>query len=106
MSRKQHVPWRAAGTASEQQPSADDVVRETGWVFNNVIGDGLNLADFVRTGDVEVGAFVQAFALPTGAGRSLVEIGAGIGRMTAAFTRLYGRVVACDLDMAFLERCR
>jgi SAM-dependent methyltransferase len=106
MARKQHVPWRAAGTASEQQPSADDVVRETGWVFNNVTGGQLNLADFVSTGDHEVGAFVQAFDLPTGADTSLVEIGAGIGRMTAAFTRLYGRVVACDLDMAFLERCR
>ena len=40
--RKQHVPWRAAGTASEQQSSADDVVRETGWVFNNVTGGDLN----------------------------------------------------------------
>ena len=46
--RKQHVPWRAAGTASEQQRSADDVVRETGWVFNNVTGDELNLAEFVE----------------------------------------------------------
>ena len=26
--------------------------------------------------------------------------------MTASFTRLFGRVVACDLDAAFLERCR
>jgi SAM-dependent methyltransferase len=106
MARKQHVPWRAAGTASEQQRSADDVVRETGWVFNNVTGGDLSLAEFVGTGDLEVGAFVQAFDLPTGAGRALVEIGAGIGRMTSAFTRQFGRVVACDLDMAFLERCR
>jgi SAM-dependent methyltransferase len=36
----------------------------------------------------------------------MVEIGAGIGRMTAAFTKRFGRVVACDLDAAFLERCR
>jgi len=36
----------------------------------------------------------------------LVEIGAGIGRMTASFTRLFAKVVACDLDGAFLERCR
>jgi SAM-dependent methyltransferase len=106
MARKQHVPWRAAGTASEQQPSADDVVRETGWVFNNVTGDDLNLAEFVSSGDHEVGAFLQAFELVSGDDRSLVEIGAGIGRMTAAFTRNFGRVVACDLDAAFLERCR
>ena len=26
--------------------------------------------------------------------------------MTASFTRLFDRVVACDLDAAFLERCR
>jgi ubiquinone/menaquinone biosynthesis C-methylase UbiE len=106
MARKQHVPWRAAGTASEQQPSADDVVRETGWVFNNVTGSHLSLAEFVSTGDHEVGSFIQAFDLPAGDSKSLVEIGAGIGRMTAAFTHRYGRVVACDLDMAFLERCR
>ena len=42
--RKQHVPWTAAGTASEQQHSADDVVRATGWVFNNQTGPALDLA--------------------------------------------------------------
>jgi len=106
MSRKQHVPWRAAGTSSEAQASADDVVRETGWVFNNVTGQEANLAEFVSSGDHEVGAFIKAFELPTGISASIVEIGSGIGRMTAAFTREYGRVVACDLDAAFLERCR
>jgi ubiquinone/menaquinone biosynthesis C-methylase UbiE len=35
-----------------------------------------------------------------------VEIGSGIGRMTCAFTREFGSVVACDLDPGFLERCR
>ncbi len=104
MARKQHVPWRAAGTASEAQATADDVVRETGWVFNNVTGG--DLAEFVNSGDHEVGAFIKAFDLPTGLDETVVEIGAGIGRMTAAFTREYGRVVACDLDAAFLERCR
>jgi ubiquinone/menaquinone biosynthesis C-methylase UbiE len=103
--RKQHVPWKAAGAASEQQHSADDVVRETGWVFNNQTGDSLNLAEFVATGDQEVGAFLQAFAIPEGE-LTAVEIGSGIGRMTAAFTRHFRRVVACDLDAAFLERCR
>jgi SAM-dependent methyltransferase len=106
MSRKQHVPWRAAGTASEAQASADDVVRETGWVFNNVTGHEANLAEFVSTGDHEVGAFIKAFDLPTGIAATIVEIGSGIGRMTSAFTREYGRVIACDLDAAFLERCR
>ena len=106
MARKQHVPWRAAGTASEAQASADDVVRETGWVFNNVTGDDLNLAEFVSTGDHEVGAFLKAFDLPRGIDASIVEIGSGIGRMTAGLTKEYGRVTACDLDAAFLERCR
>ena len=108
--RKQHVPWRAAGTTSEKQSSADDVVRETGWVFNNVTAwtaDGhLGLSEFVETGDREVNAFMHAFGLDRGAHLSLVEIGAGIGRMTAGFSREYGKVVACDLDPAFLERCR
>ena len=53
--RRQHVPWKAAGTASESEHSADDVVRETGWVFNNVTGSELNLAEFVATGDNETG---------------------------------------------------
>jgi SAM-dependent methyltransferase len=37
---------------------------------------------------------------------TFVEIGCGIGRMTAPLTGQYGCVVACDLDQAFLERCR
>lgn len=105
--RKQHVPWTAAGTASEQQHSADDVVRATGWVFNNQTGPALDLAAFVETGDHETLAYLQAFGLDHGIDRqTLVEIGSGIGRMTASFSRMFARVVACDLDGAFLERCR
>ena len=108
MSRRQHVPWKAAGAASEERHSADEVVRETGWVFNNVRGEDLTLADFVATGDTEVGSYLHAFDLEgtVGDAATIVEIGSGIGRMTAGLTRLYGRVYACDLDAAFLERCR
>lgn len=109
MSRKQHVPWNAAGAASEEQHSADEVVRETGWVFNNVVGSELTLADFVETGDRETGAYLHAFGLwddVAQRGRTIIEIGSGIGRMTAGLTRMFGRVYACDLDPAFLERCR
>jgi ubiquinone/menaquinone biosynthesis C-methylase UbiE len=106
--RLQQVPWKAAGRTSEVQGSADDVVREVGWVFNNATGERLTLADFVSTGDEEVGSYLHLFALGTDRDdeRTLVEIGSGIGRMTAAFTRRFGQVVACDLDAAFLERCR
>ena len=106
--RKQHVPWKAAGTASESEHSADDVVRETGWVFNNVTGSQLNLAEFVATGDNETVAYLEAFELlpEAAAQQTMVEIGSGIGRMTASFSRLFAKVVACDLDAAFLERCR
>ena len=38
--------------------------------------------------------------------QTIVEIGSVIGRMTAGFTRHFQKVVACDLDAAFLERCR
>jgi ubiquinone/menaquinone biosynthesis C-methylase UbiE len=108
MVRRQHVPWKAAGAASEERHSADEVVRETGWVFNNVVGSRLTLADFVSTGDHETGAYLQAFGLTEGAtpDHTLVEIGSGIGRMTAGLSRMFGRVYACDLDAAFLERCR
>jgi len=106
--RRQHVPWKAAGTASEHAHSADDVVRETGWVFNNVTGSDLNLAEFVRSGDHEIRAYLQAFGLLADdpSQQVLVEIGSGIGRMTAGFSRMFAKVVACDLDAAFLERCR
>lgn len=105
--RRQHVPWRAAGLSTETARSADDVVRDTGWVFNNR-GDHLTLREFVATGDDEVLAYLEAFGLAEGdlGARSIVEIGSGIGRMTARFTTLFQRVVACDLDAAFLERCR
>lgn len=106
--RRQHVPWRAAGTATEQENSADDVVRGTGWVFNNVTGSELSLAEFVATGDHEVVPYMQVFGLwgEINESQTIVEIGSGIGRMTSAFTRHFQRVVACDLDAAFLERCR
>ncbi len=108
MTRRQHVPWKAAGTASENEHSADDVVRETGWVFNNVTGEELSLAEFVDTGNHETRAYLEAFGLmsPAVAGQSIVEIGSGIGRMTASFSDIFAKVVACDLDAAFLERCR
>ena len=106
--RRNHVPWRAAGTTSEQQSSADDVVREAGWVFNNRTGRDLNLAEFVESGNHETLAYLTVFGLDDGrlASQTLVEIGSGIGRMTASFSRLFARVIACDLDAAFLERCR
>ena len=44
---------------SEQMATADDVVRETGWVFNNEIGDSPTLAEFVATGDDEVPAYLE-----------------------------------------------
>src|SRR4051794_22274440 len=106
--RRNHVPWRAAGTTTEKKHSADEVVRETGWVFNNVTGGDLSLAEFVETGDHETLAYLTAFGLGDDSlsSQTLVEIGSGIGRMTASFTRLFDAVIACDLDAAFLERCR
>jgi hypothetical protein len=49
--RPQLVPWKAAGQTSERQASGDDVVRTTGWVFNNETGSELTLEQFVATGD-------------------------------------------------------
>lgn len=110
--RSQLVPWKAAGQTSERQVSGDDVVRTTGWVFNNETGDELTLEEFVASGDSEVPAYLTVFGLrePDVDGRTpddkvLVEIGCGIGRMTCAFTREYKSVIGCDLDAGFLERC-
>lgn len=107
MRRSQWVPWKVAGRVSERMTSGDDVVRETGWVFNNETGSDLTLAEFVATGDDEVPAFLEQFGLrgPHNQEQTLVEIGAGIGRMTCAFTREFGQVIAADLDAGFLERC-
>ena len=59
--RPQLIPWRAAGQLSERQASGDDVVRTTGWVFNNETGSELTLAQFVATGDSEVPAYLTVF---------------------------------------------
>lgn len=105
--RSQLIPWKVAGRVSERRLSADEVVRETGWVFNNATGDHLTLAEFVASGDDEVPAYLEAFGLRTDENqrRTMIEIGSGIGRMTAAFTREFGHVIAADLDIGFLERC-
>ena len=106
--RTQFTPWRAAGSKTEGGGTPDDVVRETGWVFNNETGSQLTLADFVRTGDVETRRFMRHFGVSPEllASGTLLEIGSGIGRMTAAFSNMCARVVATDVDAAFLERCR
>lgn len=106
--RPQLIPWRTAGRVSEDQTSADDVVREIGWVFNNETGDTLDLEEFTGTGDQEIFAYLTAFDLMGEdlAEQTLVEIGSGIGRMTSGFSRAFGHVIAADLDAAFLERCR
>lgn len=106
--RAQLIPWKTAGRITEQYASGDDVVRETGWVFNNAIGDQLTLAEFVASGDDEVPTYLELFGLRTEQPdqTTFVEIGSGIGRMTCALTREFGSVVACDLDAGFLERCR
>jgi hypothetical protein len=77
--RPQLVPWRTAGRVSEGQSSADDVVREIGWVFNNETGDCLDLQEFTRTGDHEIEAYLQAFGLWNDRQllQTLVEIGSG-----------------------------
>lgn len=105
--RSQFVPWMSAGRVTERQTNADDVVKETGWVFNNETGSELTLEQFVLTGDQEVPSYLTIFGLrgPDNDDKTLVEIGCGIGRMTCAFTREFGRVVACDLDAGFLQRC-
>ena len=105
--RSQLTPWKVAGQVSERMATGDDVVRETGWVFNNEVGASLTLAEFVATGDDEVPAYLETFGLrgAHNADQTFVEIGSGIGRMTCAFTREFGSVIACDLDQGFLERC-
>lgn len=105
--RPQLTPWKAAGTRSEDSRDADEVVRQTGWVFNNETGSKLSLAQFVATGDLEVRRYLKRWKLKdTALTLSILEIGSGIGRMTAAFSREFASVVATDVDAAFLERCR
>lgn len=105
--RSQYLPWHVAGQLIDQQRSAEDVVRRTGWVFNGQTGADLTLRDFVDSGTVEADRYLAAFGLlGDGQPRSLVEIGAGIGRMTCAFTHHFDTVFACDIDVGFLERCR
>ncbi|TSA55108.1 MAG: class I SAM-dependent methyltransferase [Actinobacteria bacterium] len=106
--RAQFVPWQSAGNRTETDATADEVVRSTGWVFNNETGSELTLEEFVATGDKEVKRYMHQFGF--GAQRlaplTLLEIGSGIGRMTASFTQQCAHVVAADVDAAFLERCR
>lgn len=105
--RRQIIPWRAAGTRVEMRRNADEVVQDTGWVFNNQTGKKLTLDHFVETGNAEVDIYFDRFGWSEmSPGTSILEIGSGIGRMTAALTRQFRTVIASDVDAAFLERCR
>ena len=106
--RAHHLPWSSAGDLADNDLTADDVVRETGWVFNNQTGDELTLEAFVETGDKEVRRYIQLLQLESFRfeDSTLLEIGSGIGRMTSSFTNRCNAVIAADVDSAFLERCR
>ena len=82
--RAHHLPWNSAGNLADNDLSADDVVRETGWVFNNETGNELTHQAFVETGDKEVQRYIrllqlESFPFETS---TVLEIGSGIGRMT------------------------
>jgi SAM-dependent methyltransferase len=87
--------------------TADEAVRDTGWVFDNKTGD-VSLESFARGGEDEVRRYLNILGYPKGSTGELemVEIGSGIGRMTAGFTKRFRTVYAADVDAAFLERCR
>jgi len=106
--RAHHLPWNSAGNVADNDLTADDVVRETGWVFNNKTGDELTLKAFVETGDKEVQRYIRLLQLEKFQfeNSTLLEIGSGIGRMTSSFTNRCRAVIAADVDSAFLERCR
>lgn len=106
--RAHHLPWNSAGNLADNDLTADDVVRETGWVFNNETGDELTLKAFVETGDKEVQRYIRLLQLESFRfeNSTLLEIGSGIGRMTSSFTNRCNAVIAADVDSAFLERCR
>ena len=106
--RAHYTPWYTAGNLADNDLSADDVVRQRGWVFNNKTGDELTLDGFVRTGDVEVQRYIRLLHLENFSfeNSTIIEIGSGIGRMTAALTNRCKKVIASDVDSAFLERCR
>ncbi len=106
--RAHHLPWNSAGNLADNDLTADDVVRETGWVFNNETGDELTLKAFVETGDKEVQRYIRLLQLESFqfGNSTLLEIGSGIGRMTSSFTNRCNAVIAADVDSAFLERCR
>ncbi|GDX14290.1 MAG: class I SAM-dependent methyltransferase [Ilumatobacteraceae bacterium] len=104
--RPQGVPWRSAGLRTESL-SADESVRSTGWVFDNKTGN-VSLESFTTGGDNEVRRYLKLFGFSDDGTQelSMVEIGSGIGRMTAGFSTRFGVVHAADVDAAFLERCR
>lgn len=106
--RAHHLPWNSAGNLADNDLTADDVIRETGWVFNNETGDELTLKAFVETGDKEVQRYIRLLQLESFRfeNSTLLEIGSGIGRMTSSFTNRCNAVIAADVDSAFLERCR
>ena len=89
--------WRAPTTSC----------RETGWVFNNEVGDSRRWPSSSppATTRCRPTSRPSTCRTPDDDARTLVEIGSGIGRMTCAFTREFGSVIACDLDAGFLERC-
>lgn len=66
-------------------------------------------ADFFASGEVDYNRFVHPFLERSSYdpnGRTVLEIGCGIGRMTRVFARKFGHVIGIDISAEMIEQAR
>lgn len=61
---------------------------------------------FFASGRTETDAFLAHCGIEPAKDRTVLEIGCGIGRMTARLAELYGQVIGLDISATMLERAR
>jgi SAM-dependent methyltransferase len=69
-------------------------------------GAAADPVSFFASGRSETDAFLAHCGIRPDSGQTVLEIGCGIGRMTARLADLYGEVIGLDLSETMLERAR
>jgi SAM-dependent methyltransferase len=70
------------------------------------IATGVDADRFFESGREETDTFLAHCGIIPDAGASILEIGCGMGRMTARLSELYRTVIALDVSSEMLERAR
>ncbi len=101
-------PADADDVARAMREFWDEKARENAWYYVSSYRDydDVDPDEFFRWGEILTQRFLEQAGVEWSGRESVLEIGCGVGRMTAALARRFARVIALDVAPGMLERAR